>query len=85
MARAGHSKGNAMKKATCNSTNCVTYSQLADIHMSAIMRRRAEHALRDAHVIVDAVLWVMNSRRWVGARFVPTRTTHSPRAVEGKT
>ena len=47
-----------MRKANCNSFNCVIYRQLADVRISEIDRRRAESALRDAHAIVDAILWV---------------------------
>jgi hypothetical protein len=57
-----------MRKATCNNANCVIYGQLADIRMSEIARRRAEDAVRDAHTIVDAVMWATKRMTLLGAR-----------------
>ena len=50
-----------MRKANCISFNCVIYRQLADVRISEIERRRAEYALRHAHAIVDAIIWVKES------------------------
>ena len=56
-----------MRKANCRSFNCVIYKQLADVRISEIDRRRAEYALRDAHAIVDVVIWVKERMASLGA------------------
>ena len=56
-----------MRKANCKSMNCVIYRQLADVRISDIERRRADYALRDAHAIVDALMWIKERTEAVGA------------------
>ena len=47
-----------MRNAKCKTVNCVINRQLAEIKLSDLDRQRAMYALRDAHVIVDALIWV---------------------------
>ena len=56
-----------MRKTNCSSFNCVIYRQLADVRMSEIERQRAEYALRDAHAIVDLMIWVKERMASLGA------------------
>jgi hypothetical protein len=57
-----------MRKATCDNMNCALYRQLAAARMSEIERQQAEDAIRVAHTIVDALMWVKESIASLGAR-----------------
>ena len=47
-----------MSKSSCKEMNCIVYRRLAEIQMSAFDLQGAAHAMRDAEMIADAVIWV---------------------------
>ena len=47
-----------MGQAHRKTVNCAIYKQIAELRVSEHDRHRAEHALRGAEAIVDAVSWV---------------------------
>ena len=56
-----------MSRANCKEMNCTIYRQLAEIRMSASDRQDAAHAMRDAELIADAVVWAKEKIAALGA------------------
>ena len=56
-----------MSKTSCKETRSIVYRRLAEIQMSASDRQDSAHAMRDAELIADAVIWVKERIASLGA------------------